>query len=610
MQHLQIRKRPQSTKAEKPIVLAAVLASSRRGSASWFPARRRELILLRTRMHGLTPKPLLAIANPPSETKRMRRSVFFLTSFLLYFLASSLSSAQLPPPKDSLAPSQSSQSAAACSTTDASSCAQAAAKILPQVMGPSPMEENLRRLTDEIGGRVTGTPEMAKAVQWAVTAFRAEGVDVHTEKYTLPATWSEGETILYLTQPAPDRPSHNVVSDKLLVNLVDLYNFRARSEGWGPATPHEGLAGSVLDLDYGTADDFSHAGSTLKGALILIHSDIGTSWVDLFNEYLRPPEIIRRAIESGVAAILWTGAREGLLAYRHTNSLTGQIDKIPQAIVLREDALRLARMVAAYPGKVRAVLSMPNKIGGPVEQENVVGEIRGYEKPDESVILGAHLDSWELGTGALDNGCNAALVIEAARAIKATGLLPRRTIRFVLFSGEEQGTIGSHEYVKAHRAELDKIRAMITFDSGNGRVTGFSLGGRRDIETGLREVLKPLESWGANDHTYDATFGTDNFDFLLEGVPNLVANQEISNYLANYHAASDTLDKVDIRELKLNTVLAALTAWGIADRTEPLGKRLTRAQLDILVKETGLDQQLKALDYWDAWQSGARGRKP
>src|SRR5256885_12283638 len=88
-----------------------------------------------------------------------------------------------------------------------------------------------------------------------------------------------------------------------------------------------------------------------------------------------------------------------------------------------------------------------------MEQENVVGEIRGYEKPDEVVILGAHLDSWELGTGALDNGCNAALVIEAARAIKATGLLPRRTIRFVLFSGEEQGTVGSFQYVKAHHAE-------------------------------------------------------------------------------------------------------------------------------------------------------------
>jgi len=253
---------------------------------------------------------------------------------------------------------------------------------------------------------------------------------------------------------------------------------------------------------------------------------------------------------------------------------------------------------------------MPNQIGGPVEQENVVGEIRGYEKPDEAVILGAHLDSWELGTGALDNGCNAALVVEAARAIKAMGTLPKRTIRFVLFTGEEQGTIGSYAYVKSHAAELDKIRGVIIFDSGSGRTTGFSLGGRTDTEAGLRLILKPLDSWGATEHTSDASFGTDNFDFLLEGVPTFVANQEISNYLANYHAASDTFDKVDERELKLNAAIAALAAWGIADRTEPIGRRLSRDELDALVKQTGLDEQMKVLGYWAQWQSGRRGRRP
>jgi len=525
-----------------------------------------------------------------AENRKMRSYRFFITSSLLYFIAST-SAAQLPPAKDSLSPEPSSQSPAACSAVEASSCAQAAAKILPQVMGPSPMEENLRRLTDEIGGRVTGSPEMAKAVEWAVAAFRAEGVEVHIEKYALPVTWSEGETRLELLGPVK-------------------FPVRLKAEGWSPATPAGGIEANLIDVGYGTEDDFARAGSTIKGAILLVRSDIGSTWADLFNEYLLPPEIIRQALQGGASAILWMGARERLLLYRHTNSLTGAIDKIPQAVVAREDAMRLERMAAASPGKMRVRLTMPNKIGGPIEQENVIGEIRGYEKPDEAVILGAHLDSWELGTGALDNGCNAALVIEAARAIKATGLLPRRTIRFVLFSGEEQGTIGSYEYVKTHRAELDKIRAVITFDAGIGRVTGYSLGGRRDIEAGVREVLKPLESWGANNHTYDASFGTDNFDFLLEGVPTLVANQEEANYLPNYHAASDTLDKVDIRELKLHTALAALTAWGIADRTEPLGKRLTRAELDALVKETGFDRQMKVLGYWDAWQTGARGRKP
>ncbi|HTT32613.1 MAG TPA: M20/M25/M40 family metallo-hydrolase [Methylomirabilota bacterium] len=524
------------------------------------------------------------------EHNLMRHKAFLFASFLLCFVTSPfLLSAQLPPlQKNPLAPPKS--SSAACSAADASSCAQVAAKLLPLIMGPSPMEENLRRLTDEIGGRMTGTPEMARAVEWGVAAFRAANIDVRTEKYTLPVTWSEGDSRLELLGPVK-------------------FPLRLKSEAWSPATAEGGIEANVVDVSYGNSDDLAKVGS-IKGAVLLVHTDIGSTWADLFNEYLRPPAIIEHAVNGGAAAILWIGARERLLLYRHTNRLTGEIDKIPQAILAREDGMRLARTVAAHPGRVRVHLELPNKIGGPVEQENVVGEIRGYEKPDEAVILSAHLDSWELGTGALDDGCNAALVIEAARAIKATGLLPRRTIRFVLFTGEEQGTIGSYEYVKAHRGELDKIRAMIAFDSGIGRVTGYSLGGRRDTEAGLRAVLQPLDSWEVNNHTYDASFGMDNFDFLLEGVPTLAANQEEANYLPNYHAASDTLDKVDMRELKLHTVIAALTAWGIADRTEPLGRRLTRAEIEAQMKETGLDQQMKALGYWDAWQSGARGRQP
>jgi hypothetical protein len=501
--------------------------------------------------------------------------------------------AQLPPVKVApLRPAPGAPGTAACSATETSSCAEAAAKLLPLILGDSPMIENLRRLADEVGGRVTGTPEMAKAVQWGIAGFRTAGVDVHTEKYTLPVTWKEGATRLAIIEPS----SSGTV-------------LRSVSEGWGPATLRDGIEASVVDIGGGSDSEFSRA-RNIKGAILLAHSEVGSTWPDLFNEYMRPPAIIARAVKQGAAAILWTSARERLLLYRHTNTLNGEIDKIPQAVIAREDALKLARLVAATPGSVRVKLVMPNEIGGPMEQENVVGEIRGYEKPDEVVILGAHLDSWELGTGALDNGCNAALVIEAARAIKATGLVPKRTIRFVLFSGEEQGTIGSFAYVKSHSAELDKIRGVIIFDSGGGRVSGYSLGGRRDTEAGLRQILKPLDAWGTTQHTNDASFGTDNFDFLLEGVPTFVANQEIANYLANYHAASDTFDKVDQRELKLNTVIAALTAWGIADRTEPLGERLSRAELDTLVKETGLDEQMKTLGYWEQWQSGARGRKP
>src|SRR2546422_2229127 len=522
----------------------------------------------------------------------MRPRAILLAFLFLCTLGSRLpAGAQLPPAKkDSLIPTQATQGSAGCSATEASSCAQAAAKILPIVMGASPLEENLRRLTEEVGGRVTGSPEMAKAVEWGVGAFLAAGVDVHTEKYTLPVTWSEGDTRLELLGPVK-------------------FPVRLKAEGWSPATPAGGIEANVIDVGYGNEDDFAKARASVKGAILLVHSDIGTTWADLFNEYLRPPMIIEHAVKEGARAILWMGARERLLLYRHTNSLVGEIDKIPQAVLAREDAMRLARTVAAYPGKVRVHFDMPNKIGGPIEQQNVVGEIRGYEKPDEVVILGAHLDSWELGTGALDNGCNAALVVEAARAIKATGLLPRRTIRFVLFSGEEQGTVGSYGYVTAHRAELDKMRAMIVYDTGSGRVTGYSLGGRKDIEAGVKEVLKPLDSWGATNHTADASFGTDNFDFLLEGVPNLVANQEISNYLVNYHAASDTLDKVDMPQLKKHVAEAAEIMFAIANASERLGSRLNRPQIEQTLRETRLDEQLKIFGIWKEWQSGKRGRK-
>src|SRR5260221_8351757 len=194
------------------------------------------------------------------------RFALLAASVLVCFAASAFSG-QLPAAKtDPLAKSPLGQGTAACSATEAS-CAEAAAKILPQVMGPSPLEENLRRLTDEVGGRVTGSPEMAKAVEWGVGAFRAAGVDVHTEKYPLPVTWSEGDTRLELLGAVK-------------------FPVRLKAEGWSPATPSGGVEANLVDVDYGTDADFAKAAS-IKGAILLVHSDIGSTWADLFNEYLR-----------------------------------------------------------------------------------------------------------------------------------------------------------------------------------------------------------------------------------------------------------------------------------------------------------------------------------
>ncbi len=122
--------------------------------------------------------------------------------------------------------------------------------------------------------------------------------------------------------------------------------------------------------------------------------------------------------------------------------------------------------------------------------------------------------------------------------------------------------------------------------------------------------MKPLSSWDVNHHTLDGDIGTDNWDFLLEGVPTMVAEQDEANYLPNYHAASDTYDKVDIRELKINTVIAAVTAWGVADRAEPIGKRLSRAEIEKQLADSGLDEKMKQQSMWPLWENGVHGRKP
>jgi carboxypeptidase Q len=253
---------------------------------------------------------------------------------------------------------------------------------------------------------------------------------------------------------------------------------------------------------------------------------------------------------------------------------------------------------------------MPNRVNGPVTAENVVAEIRGREKPDEFVVLGAHLDSWDLGTGALDNGCNSALVIDAARTIHASGTIPRRSIRFILFTGEEEGLLGSAAYAHDHRAELDRMIAAVVFDSGMGKVTGYSVGGRKDTVAAVRDALEPVARLGVKDFTTDVSMDTDNFDFLIEGVPTLVANQEPANYMLNYHAASDTFDKVDITELKRHVAIAAITAFALADNPGRIGARQSRAELEQMFHETGLDQQMKDAGFWKYWQSSERGRQP
>ena len=186
---------------------------------------------------------------------------------------------------------------------------------------------------------------------------------------------------------------------------------------------------------------------------------------------------------------------------------------------------------------------------------------------------------------------------------------PRRTIRFVLFTGEEQGMWGSVGYVARHAREMDKHVAAVVFDIGSGRTNGFFLNGREDLRPTLEKALAGMRGFELTDNPVDGIDGTDNLDFLLSGVPNLVANQDAAPYLPNYHAESDTFDKVNERELKANTALASGLTWWLAENPERFGRRLNREEVMKLLVDTKLDAQMKAFAQWDDFVAGKRGVK-
>ena len=505
---------------------------------------------------------MVASILPPRPSRRLRHPVFVVAACLI--VAASADGSDFP---------------------DFS----ASQHILAQVARSPSLEENLRVVCDELGGRLPGSPALQRAVEWAVGAFRQAGVDdVHTETFSMPSAWREGSGRIEITAPV-------------------AFPVPGVSSAWSPATPPEGIEAEVIDGGSGTTGRVLRMQKKARGKILLIRSHQVATFQDLANEQRDATIALREAARVGAAAVLFISTRPNGLLYRHINVIDGRLDPIPSALISREAGLRILRLLEAG-WTPRMHLSLPNETGGPFEQHNVVAEIRGREKPEEVVILGGHLDSWDLGTGCLDNGCNVALIIEVARAVAAANLRPRRTLRFILFGGEEQGLFGSLGYVRAHREELDSIAAVVIHDMGASKIKGYSFNGRHELEKGLREAMAPLDGRGGDDHSAAAFFGTDHFDFLLEGIPALIAMQETEDYVPVYHSSADTLDKVNPRALKDHAAIAAVTVFNIADRPKRLGRRLSREDVQFLLEDTGLDDQMKFLDLWEDWEQGRRGR--
>lgn len=462
-----------------------------------------------------------------------------------------------------------------------------AAVLVARALGATPLLDDLRELCDRIGGRPAGSAPNDRAVEWTAARFKQAGLDVTLETFTVPGLWLPGPTEAACVAPEP-------------------FALRVVSAPFSANTPGgKALEARVVDAGDGLDADYARVGTAARGAIALVRNPEMRTVNDLFGEYFKNGAILEAAGKAQVAAILLQSSRPRGLLYRHPMGLGGKPAPIPVALVAREQFERLGRLSAK--GEVRASLRIDSKIGPAYESRNVVAEIRGRELPKQVVVLGAHLDGWDLGTAANDNGVNVALVIDVARGMKALGAPPRRTVRFVLFNAEEQGMWGSAGYVKRHAAEMDDHAAAVIFDVGSGRTSGFFLNGREELRAPVDRALSAVHGLDAGSHVLEAVDGTDNFDFLISGVPNLVASQDWDPYLPDYHAESDTYDKVSPREARANVAIASAVVWGLAESSERPAPRQNRAEVDKLLEDTKLVEQMKAMGQWEDWLAGRRG---
>jgi hypothetical protein len=420
-------------------------------------------------------------------------------------------------------------------------------------------------LADTIGPRLTGSPNYMHAADWATQQFKEMGLaNVHTEDWTISSTWE------------PEGPATGRI-EKPVIHDLHIYSF-----GWSPSTPAKGIASEVVYVASFAPDAMDKQKSQIAGKIALVDP----------SSYGEKPVMegvlagYDRLLSFSPAAILVTGIANGAES-ESVLRFDGKILSVPAAQIGREDSLLIKRLLNRGP--VTLQFSLTNKTRPNVSIPNVIAEIRGTSNPDEVVIVGAHLDSWQPGTGAQDNGTGVASVLEAARAIKALNRPPRRTIRFILFGGEEEGLLGSAAYVRQHQADLPKIAAVVVTDSGSQPAKGWNVMEREDEKASLAALKPLLSGLGADGIQSEVSFAfqTDYGAFDVLGVPSLVLWNDMDKYMLLHHKASDTFDSVVEKDLVQGALVTTVTAYAIADSAAPFAPHPSPADWQSMIKKAG-----------------------
>ncbi|MDR3740118.1 MAG: M28 family peptidase [Terracidiphilus sp.] len=409
-----------------------------------------------------------------------------------------------------------------------------------------------RVLADDYGPRLTGSANYAKAAEWATGEFQRLGLsNVHREAWEIGATW-EPETWA----------SAEIVAPRQL-------RLHLESDGWSPSTPPGGVRGKVYYLDAFTSDAIKTHAEQIKGAVVLVDGpSFRAAGELLIGRFL---DTMAQLADTGAQALLFgMGTTNNASSMLGVASGDGVISKLPTADVGAEDTQLLRRLLEH--GAVEVEFHYTNRIREHVKVDNVVAEIPGTEPNGEYVIIGGHLDSWHLGTGAEDNGTGAASVLAIAQGMMATGVKPRRTVRFVLFGGEEEGLFGSVHYARDHANELAKCAGVFVTDSGAEPPKGWLVFGRDDEKQALAPIKPLLSALGAGEtsDSGDFTFSTDHAPFLIHGVPAFVLWTGLDKYMKLHHKPSDTYDKVEQRDLNLGVAVVGVTALAFADAPQSM----------------------------------------
>ncbi len=424
---------------------------------------------------------------------------------------------------------------------------QTARGLATRIAAGSRASDWVREITDRAGPRLAGSPGDRAAVAVSLEILKAQGFsNVHAEPVTVPV-WSREMESGAVVAP---------VSQTLALAAL----------GGSVATPEGGLEGEVVGLK--SFDELEAKKDAVRGRIVFydVRTERTTDGTGYGTSVVYRSNGPSRAAKYGAAGVLVRSIGTDVNRLPHTGALDYAADqpKIPAAALSIPDADLLARLLErGGPVRVRFTLACGERPDA--ESANVVGEIPGRERPEEVVLLGAHLDSWDLGRGAIDDGAGCGIVIEAARQIGALPRRPRRTIRVVLFANEENGLAGGKAYARAHEAELVRHAAALEADSGTGRPLGLSWSAGPSASPLFARIAGILALLGAGQLKPEGYGGADVSPLLAAGVPLVGLLQDSSTYFDFHHTANDTFDKIVPKDLDRAAAAAAAAAWCLAE---------------------------------------------